>query len=1356
MAGDLVKGSLPAVYYVGGDGKRYVFPNEKTYKTWYADFSLVKTMSDAEIAAMPIGGNVVYRGGARLVKIQTDPRVYVVEPSGKIRWVETESVASALYGAGWASRVDDVPDVFFVDYTPGASVADASRYPTGSLVKNSGDPDVYYIDGASKRWLANADAMSANRFRSEYVVETSQNLAVYTDGANVTGYEAALADTSQKGGVVVPTGGGLMISLSSDNPVGATVPQGASSVPVLALNFSASSSAVTVTSLVLKRFGVGNSTDFSNVYLYNADGSRMTDGRTVNSSTQDATFAGLSIAVPASGSTKVWVRADIGTSLTSGSTHGFQITAGASVGSNAASVTGSFPVSGNLFTVGAATAGTLTIDASGTIANPTLGQKEAEIARFTLATATEDASVKQVNFDLEGTINNPDLTNLSLWQGTTKLATVAAASSKGMINLVLNPAYALADGTTKTFSLKGDIGGEAGRTVGIRLEERGDISAIGGRYGFGMQIVNSGYNGGTGDGAAKGTCAATTDDCSFSTVQGSKLTFAFNGPSAGDISVNSQNQVFMKFSLTAQQFTTVKDLIVVVSCQVSGQSCDDDATDNGDLIRLATEANLKDIRVVKSDGSLVMGPLELSVTGSDASQSLTFTDDFTMNAGQTLDLMVTADVDNNATAAEAFRVAIDMSEVNSEDSNGDRIAAANIVPSADINGNNQTLRAATLTLSHTTPPSDGANNVTVRGTSNKDSVAYSFAASNSSDLTVSLISVTASVDGDSTTDVNDFVVGTETEADGGATVNSLDMISSASIYDGDTGTLIAGPESVTSATTGVITFRNFVWTIPKGQAKKLLVKGNIANYSVANEADAYALRIAAIGDVTVQDKDGNSASVSISANNGTATAPTVYVRVSNSGTIAASRDAGSPNADLVLAGATDVTMSKFRFDATDEGMLVKRITVSETNAFAQTGTGGDYDNNISSVKLSYQKQDGTTATQTGFLTAGQSIFNLPSGAEFYVPANKSRVLTVMMSLPTIDNRATTGEKPRLDLELDATNDDQVEIIGASSGVTLDDDNITGYTATVNGNANTGVTANPMVVRETKPTITLASGSPSGSGVPGLAEVFRFTVSAAAGEDVILKTLTFKLTSTDNNGDSGTAGIASEWNTCRTSATSGQLDATDFSLFDTADPSTPQEAGDSDWAILAATGAACGDNAATLGFVRLTFTAGSEEVVAAGTTKTYSLKVDTTGASAANDDSFRVDMVGEPIVALASFLSVSDLNENNLTQTDTTLTVTTSTGYTVGDLLCMDTADDGCASGDEIMLLTAIPSGTTLTVYRGDLGTVANATSANDAADDLDRMPSTLYWDDDGASGTINGISGYLVKNLDVTGGTIVY
>lgn len=120
--GSLIKGSGPSVYYLDQDLKRYIFPTEATYKTWYTDFSGVQTVSDAELMSYPLGANVTYRPGVRLVKITTDPRVYAVGRAGTLRWVETEAVARALYGEHWARMVDDIPDAFFVNYRVGASI----------------------------------------------------------------------------------------------------------------------------------------------------------------------------------------------------------------------------------------------------------------------------------------------------------------------------------------------------------------------------------------------------------------------------------------------------------------------------------------------------------------------------------------------------------------------------------------------------------------------------------------------------------------------------------------------------------------------------------------------------------------------------------------------------------------------------------------------------------------------------------------------------------------------------------------------------------------------------------------------------------------------------------------------------------------------------------------------------------------------------------------------------------------------------------------------------------------------------------------------------------------------------------
>ncbi len=114
--------SSDSVYYCGADGRRYVFPNQAIYFSWYKNFDEVITISDEQLAAIPLGKNVTYKPGVRLVKIQTDPKVYAVGHGGLLRWVTSPETAENLYGANWAKQVDDIPEVFFLDYQIGDPV----------------------------------------------------------------------------------------------------------------------------------------------------------------------------------------------------------------------------------------------------------------------------------------------------------------------------------------------------------------------------------------------------------------------------------------------------------------------------------------------------------------------------------------------------------------------------------------------------------------------------------------------------------------------------------------------------------------------------------------------------------------------------------------------------------------------------------------------------------------------------------------------------------------------------------------------------------------------------------------------------------------------------------------------------------------------------------------------------------------------------------------------------------------------------------------------------------------------------------------------------------------------------------
>ncbi len=129
QSGDLIRGqSLSSVYYYGADGLRYVFPNDKTYFTWYQNFNNVKWISDNDLASIQIGGNVTYKPGVKMIKINSDPKVYAVSTGGTLRALTSESIAASLYGNTWNKKIDDVADGLFSNYKIGSVIDLTSQY----------------------------------------------------------------------------------------------------------------------------------------------------------------------------------------------------------------------------------------------------------------------------------------------------------------------------------------------------------------------------------------------------------------------------------------------------------------------------------------------------------------------------------------------------------------------------------------------------------------------------------------------------------------------------------------------------------------------------------------------------------------------------------------------------------------------------------------------------------------------------------------------------------------------------------------------------------------------------------------------------------------------------------------------------------------------------------------------------------------------------------------------------------------------------------------------------------------------------------------------------------------------------
>ena len=117
-----------AVYYYGADGKRHAFANSAVFFTWYGDFNSVMTVDLTILSSIPLGKNVTYRPGVRMLKFTTDPRVYAVSKGGLLRWIANEEVATSLYGAAWNTKIDDLSDTLYGNYQFGAAITSTGGY----------------------------------------------------------------------------------------------------------------------------------------------------------------------------------------------------------------------------------------------------------------------------------------------------------------------------------------------------------------------------------------------------------------------------------------------------------------------------------------------------------------------------------------------------------------------------------------------------------------------------------------------------------------------------------------------------------------------------------------------------------------------------------------------------------------------------------------------------------------------------------------------------------------------------------------------------------------------------------------------------------------------------------------------------------------------------------------------------------------------------------------------------------------------------------------------------------------------------------------------------------------------------
>jgi len=508
-----------------------------------------------------------------------------------------------------------------------------------------------------------------------------------------------------------------------------------------------------------------------------------------------------------------------------------------------------------------------------------------------------------------------------------------------------------------------------------------------------------------------------------------------------------------------------------------------------------------------------------------------------------------------------------------------------------------------LTLETSQPPS---SQTVVSGQADVNVYGFTLSASNLGDQVLKEMTFTVIADDDA----NFLTVQNN--------VTARDHITSCSLHESSSGALIAGPEPI--GTAGELAFDGMSHTLPASQSTKLLVRCNFANVSAQNgDSDIYAVTLPLPSSVVVEEAATgktisaekirlNDRSLRVRKSMGlNPRGSLVNVTVTSGGELSVSLDGGTPSAGIVLGNSTMVPVAKFRFNATGEAFAITHLRLQncltqpggETSACASPSTLGE-DTALTSVSISYPNSTGGQSTDVAVLSGNVATF---SGVDILVPEDGRAVVDVFANTNLVSTaNPGSGDQFQLNLAADDPALTIFEATGLSSGNRISAIDRLGY-----------ITANPMTLRKTKPTLTLAVGSPSGGANPGQNEVLRFNVSADSKGDVDWSQVSFSITATDNAG--------SDWNDCGDSAGAAYLgDSSKWNLYDVTDPSTPVSGS---WSLRSQF-ITCGTDALPVDIA----VAGVNETVPAGTTTTYGLSVDTDGASASNNDVIRVGIDAE--------------------------------------------------------------------------------------------------------------------------------
>jgi hypothetical protein len=117
-------------YYYASNNKRYTFPNETIFHSWFSD-TQVSTIPTADLEVLyetPLGGNVSLRPGT-LMMTETDPKIYMITNDNEMKIFGNLTLLKSLYGDNYQDLITDIPNRFYTQYKNTGAINQPEQIP---------------------------------------------------------------------------------------------------------------------------------------------------------------------------------------------------------------------------------------------------------------------------------------------------------------------------------------------------------------------------------------------------------------------------------------------------------------------------------------------------------------------------------------------------------------------------------------------------------------------------------------------------------------------------------------------------------------------------------------------------------------------------------------------------------------------------------------------------------------------------------------------------------------------------------------------------------------------------------------------------------------------------------------------------------------------------------------------------------------------------------------------------------------------------------------------------------------------------------------------------------------------------